>query len=130
MSQSTSRRRLLRVPTLRNARKLRREQTEAERKLWFLLRNRRLMGLKFRRQFPIGNYIADFCCFEKKLIVELDGSQHIDAEVSDRIRTEFLNASGYRVLRLWNHQVLEDEGVALEAILEALKMGQLHPRQA
>ncbi|MGH7813766.1 MAG: endonuclease domain-containing protein [Candidatus Binataceae bacterium] len=109
--------------TLRNARKLRGTQTEAERKLWFLLRNRRLRGIKFRRQFPVGPYIADFCCFQRKLIVELDGSQHIDNEEADRIRTAFLEARGYRVLRLWNHIVLEDEGAALEIVLDALGVG-------
>jgi very-short-patch-repair endonuclease len=108
-------------PILRNARKLRREQTDAERKLWFLLRDRRLVGVKFRRQFPIGRYIADFCCVERKLIVELDGSQHVESGQADEVRTAFLNSCGYRVMRLWNHQVLEDEEVAWEAILEAVR---------
>ena len=79
------------------ARMLRRQQTDAERKLWTYLRAGRLCGMKFRRQHPIGPYCVDFCCVEKKLVIELDGGQH--NEVVDRERTRFLKSEGYSVLR-------------------------------
>jgi very-short-patch-repair endonuclease len=92
------------------ARKLRRETTEAERRLWFELRDRRFFRFKFRRQQPIGPYVADFICFEAMLIVELDGSQHGLPEnaASDRARTAYLTSRGYRVLRFWNGDVDEN----------------------
>ena len=80
------------------ARSLRREMTDAERKLWSGLRGEQL-GAKFRRQHPLGHYIADFVCLEMKLIVELDGSQHADQAVHDARRTEFLNSAGFEVMR-------------------------------
>lgn len=94
------------------ARSLRREQTDAERKLWRELRARRLEGFKFKRQVAIGTYIADFMCFECKLIVELDGSQHLDQLEYDERRTRWLEAQGFRVARYWNIDVqLNPEGV-------------------
>src|SRR5271163_508246 len=90
-----------------NARRLRREQTDAERVLWRHLRGRRMRDAKFRRQFPIGPYFADFCSIELRLIVELDGAQHADHIQHDEVRAAFLNSRGYRVLRFWNSQVLE-----------------------
>ena len=86
------------------ARGLRRRQTEAERKLWARLRDRRLNGLKFRRQAPCGPFVADFLCEEARLIVELDGSQHGDPVnmLTDTARTQQLNALGYEVVRVWN----------------------------
>ncbi len=102
------------------ARRLRRNPTAAELRLNLLLRARRLGGFKFRRQFPIGDYIADFCCYERRLVIELDGGQHAERDKSDRPRTEFINRERFRVLRFWNSEVLtETEGV-LEAILGAL----------
>ena len=80
------------------ARSLRREMTDSERKLWSGLRNEQL-GVKFRRQHPLGHYIADFACLELKLIVELDGSQHADQFAYDARRTEFLNSLGFEVMR-------------------------------
>lgn len=97
------------------ARKLRRNQTDAERKLWYLLRDRRFCGFKFRRQQPIGPYVVDFICFEKGLVVELDGAQHgtDEAVAYDVKRTAFLESQGLRVMRFWNHEVNEDiEGLS------------------
>jgi very-short-patch-repair endonuclease len=104
-----------------DARRLRREQTEAERILWRHLRNRQLRGAKFRRQFPIGAYFADFCSTERRLIVELDGAQHLDRSREDEIRTSFLESEGYRVHRFWNSQVLESVEEVLGAIDELLR---------
>ena len=88
------------------ARRLRRSQSDAEHVLWTRLRAHRFLGLKFRRQHPIGPYIVHFCCIDKKLIVELDGSQHLENANYDSQRTAFLNRQGYRVIRFWNHEVL------------------------
>ena len=106
--------------TTSRARQLRSRQTEAERKLWFLLRDRRLNGAKFRRQVPIGNYIVDFVCQEAKLIVELDGSQHVDQLAYDTARTSWLAGVGYRVQRIWNNDLTENEEGVLTAILNEL----------
>jgi len=90
--------------------------TDAERLLWKHLRNTQLHGLKFRRQQPIGNYIVDFICFENKLVVELDGSQHITNVTNDQLRTMWLENLGYRVIRFWNHDVLKNIAGVLEEI--------------
>jgi len=87
------------------ARSLRAAMTEAERRFWNLVRNRTFEGLKFTRQYPVGPFIADFACREHKLIVEIDGSQHVES-TSDVRRTAFLNREGYSVLRFWNTEVL------------------------
>ncbi|WP_342244376.1 endonuclease domain-containing protein [Pseudomonas sp. OTU5201] len=97
------------------ARKLRTQQTDAESLLWRHLRNRQLSGLKFRRQQPLGPYFADFFCHEHKLIIELDGGQHLESSVDTR-RDAWLAASGFRVLRFWNHDVLQQTDTVLEAI--------------
>lgn len=89
------------------ARSMRRKPTEAEDRLWRELRARRLDRIKFRRQVPIGSYIADFVCLEARLIVEVDGSQHADSK-SDLARTEEMKVRGFRVLRFWNDEVLKD----------------------
>jgi adenine-specific DNA-methyltransferase len=104
------------------ARTLRREQTDVERKLWYALRGRRFLGFKFRRQQPIGPYIADFVCFEAKLVIELDGEQHgDDAHIAyDHARTERLLADGFRVLRFWNGELIENFEGVLEGIERAL----------
>ncbi|HEX9662583.1 MAG TPA: endonuclease domain-containing protein [Candidatus Binatia bacterium] len=97
------------VPILRDrARQLRRNQTDVEKKLWSRLRARQIGGAKFRRQYPIGHFIVDFCCFEGRLVVELDGGQHAEAGALDQRRTEFLVAEGYRVLRFWNNEATEN----------------------
>ncbi len=100
--------------TLDHAREMRRGSTDAERKLWQHLRAGRFDGLKFRRQYPIPPYIADFCCVEKKLVIELDGSQH-SVEV-DATRTACLEAHGFHVLRFWDNDVLLRTDSVLEAI--------------
>jgi len=97
------------------ARDLRRLATEAGRKLWRLLRNRQIDGIKFRRQRPIGRYIVDFVALERNLIVELDGGQHATSTGADRARTERLSIMGFRVVRFWNnHVLLNPEEVILE----------------
>ena len=99
---------------------MRREMTEAELKLWSTLRNRSLVGVKFRRQVPIGNYIADFCCVAHRLIVELDGGQHAEQEAADASRSRFLAAEGFRILRFWNNQVLSGSEFVVAEILAAI----------
>lgn len=95
----------------RRARDMRHVLTDAENKLWFTLRNRQFFGMKFRRQVPVGNYIADFLCFERNLIVEVDGGQHSDS-IYDAKRDSWLQSEGYRVMRFSNHDVLTNmEGV-------------------
>ena len=96
------------------ARKLRKNSTEQERKMWKLLRNRQFYGLKFKRQFPIGEYVVDFICIEKMLIIEIDGGQHNEPEYieKDNRRTEYLKSRGYKVIRFWNSDINENiEGV-------------------
>jgi very-short-patch-repair endonuclease len=113
--------------TLRRAKSLRRELTQAERKLWSVLRNRQLSGAKFRRQQPIGPFIADFVCHDRRLIIEADGGQHADS-IADKRRTSFLESKGYRVLRFWNNDILNNlDGVA-QVIASALSTP--HPAQA
>lgn len=102
------------------ARRLRRNSTDAETRLWLKLRDRRLSGFKFSRQYPVGPYVADFVCRERKLIVEVDGGQHAD-NVRDRIRDDNLSAEGYRVLRVWNTDVLSNMDGVLSAILTELE---------
>ena len=109
-------------PDLRTyARDLRTHQTDAESLLWSLLRNRRLLGLKFRRQYPFNPYILDFYCHEAALAVELDGGQHVEQQVYDRQRTLFLEDKGIKVLRFWNNEVLQQTGCVLEQIYLALE---------
>ena len=104
------------------ARKLRREQSPVERKLWWIVRDRRLAGYKFRRQFPIGKYFADFCCYERKLIVEVDGIQHENTFEADQQREQFLRAAGFRVLRFWGTEICRDQPAVLERIVNFLGM--------
>ena len=106
--------------TVRQARKLRRETTESERFLWKHIRDRQLAGLKFRRQHPIGRYVADFGCEEEKLVVELDGGQHADNVDHDEQRTQYIEKFGYRVVRYWNSEVLSNiEGVMADIRMRA-----------
>ena len=103
------------------AKQLRRGQTESERLVWQHLRRRQLGGCKFRRQQPFGPYIADLVCFEKRLVVEVDGGQHGNNAAYDLARTDWLKIQGFRVLRFWNTEVLQQiEGVK-QAILLALE---------
>ena len=108
-------------PLLERARQLRTAQTDAEARAWSILRGRRLAGYKFRRQYSIGGFIADFCCVERMLVIETDGGQRLERGPEDSARTKYLEACGYRVLRFWNDDVLKNpEGVAV-AILDALQ---------
>ena len=104
------------------ARKLRREQTDAEKALWLRLKNRQLEGVKFRRQQPVGPYIVDLMSFGGKLIIELDGGQHNEEEIKsrDEERVSWLEERGYRVLRFWNNDVLTNTEGVLEKIREVL----------
>lgn len=99
---------------------LRGQMTDAEQKLWMHLRAGRLAGHKFKRQQPLGSYIADFVCFEARLIVELDGSQHLDSP-RDAVRDAWLLANDFRVLRFWNDQALKETDAVLETILRAVE---------
>ena len=103
------------------ARELRQRATEAERVLWERVRNRRLGGLKFRRQHPLGPYIVDFYCAEHRLVVEVDGPIHEGQKERDALRAEYLEMYGYRVLRFMNEDVLTDIEGVLERILAACK---------
>jgi very-short-patch-repair endonuclease len=105
---------------LARVRRLRREATEAEKRLWAHLRARRLDDHKFRHQVWIGPFVADFLCKEAKLIVEVDGSQHAEATDYDARRSGYLAARGYRVLRFWNNDVMNDLASVLEAIRTSL----------
>jgi very-short-patch-repair endonuclease len=105
--------------TVRRARSLRKAASDVENRLWYVLRNRNLDGLKFVRQAPIGPYFADFLCAEAGLIVELDGGQHADSS-ADLRRTAFLNHEGYSVLRFWNNEVNSNRDAVLQAILDTV----------
>jgi very-short-patch-repair endonuclease len=103
------------------ARRLRQDQTAPEYKLWSHLRDRQLLGFKFRRQHPIGPFIADFFCLEAKLVIELDGSQHADESEQDESRTAYLRSRGYTVLRIWNNELIPEIDTALQRIADALE---------
>jgi very-short-patch-repair endonuclease len=104
------------------ARDLRRDQTEAERRLWKLVRNRQLGGFKFRRQYPIDHYIVDFACADARLVIELDGGQHAQRADADADRTRALESCGWEVMRFWNGDVIENERGVAETIIAALKL--------
>ena len=103
-----------------HARDLRTHQTEAEERLWYHLRSRRFLGLKFRRQIPVGPYIADFICHEHRLIIEADGGQHADQAAYDHRRDQWLSRHGYKVLRFWNNAVLTETDAVLAQIRSAI----------
>jgi len=102
---------------LNNAKTLRTNQTEAEQRLWYHLRAHRFMGLKFKRQKPMGRYIVDFLCVERRLIIELDGGQHAEQVAYDQQRDAWLLSQGYTVLRFWNNEVMQQ----LEGVLEQIR---------
>ena len=106
---------------IKRARELRKNPSEAERRLWAHLRYRQLNGHRFRRQHPIGRYIADFACFERRLIIEVDGGQHAVQQGYDSNRSDWLEAQGYKVLRFWNNQVMEDIDSVPFVILQVLE---------
>jgi len=104
---------------INGARQLRRLPTDAEKLFWQSVRNRQIAGAKFRRQWPIDQFIVDFVCLEAKLIVEIDGGQHAD-NLQDLRRTKILTGTGFRVIRFWNHDVLQNKAGVLEALMSAL----------
>jgi very-short-patch-repair endonuclease len=109
------------------ARTLRHNMIEAERRLWQILRSHQIKGHKFRRQVPIGPYIADFVCHEVRLIVEIDGGQHDRSSPQDAERTEFLQNEDYRILRFWNNEILANLDGVHETIAD--KLGRIAPTQ-
>jgi very-short-patch-repair endonuclease len=104
------------------ARRMRRVPTDAEQRLWHLLRSRRLEHLKFRRQAPIGRFIVDFVCHSHKIIIELDGGQHAE-KAADMERDAWLNRIGYRVVRIWNNEMFENPNGVLEHIVSVVAGG-------
>ncbi len=102
---------------LDNAKTLRSHQTKAEQRLWVRLRAHRFLGLKFKRQKPMGRYIVDFVCLEHRLIIELDGGQHTEQAAYDQHRDAWLRSQGYTVLRFWNNDVMQQ----LESVLEQIR---------
>jgi very-short-patch-repair endonuclease len=94
--------------------------TVAESHLWQQLRSRQIHGLKFRRQHPVGKYILDFACIEARLAIEVDGGQHNEMQIHDNQRTAWLEAQGWKVLRFWNNEVLQNIEGVLERVLNAL----------
>jgi very-short-patch-repair endonuclease len=108
------------ITTKTRARRLRRDATEVKRRLWHVLRNRQIEGRKFVRQMPIGPFFADFACRESKLVVELDGAQHA-ISMTDASRTVYLNQRGYRVLRFWNADVIDNIEGVVATIIDTLR---------
>ena len=103
------------------SRNLRRDMTKAEQRLWQMLRSQQTEGHRFRRQVPIGGFIADFVCHAARLIVEIDGGQHDSSAEEEASRTRFLEGEGYRVLRFWNNEVLDNPEGVRSAITENLQ---------
>jgi len=118
--------------TTARARQLRLSQTEVEKRLWYGIRSRQIEACKFRRQAVIGRYIVDFACFDRQLVIELDGGQHVSTIEDDLRRTAWLNSQGYTLLRFWNNDVIENVDGVLERIAEELRrlavsIGSPHP---
>jgi len=107
------------------SRELRKNMTSQERKLWSIIRNRQFFGYRFRRQFPIGQYIVDFICREKKIIIEIDGGQHNEIKniQYDNKRTEYLISEGYKVIRFWNNDVDKNIYGVYEKLKEVFEIG-------
>lgn len=112
------------------SRMLRKNTTDAEKCLWKLLRGRQLKGFRFRRQFPIDTYIADFICLEQRLIIELDGGQHAVTENYAAKRARYLEDQGFRVLRFWNNDVLQNTEGVVTTLLEQLYLPPPQPSPA
>ena len=106
--------------SIERAKELRKSLTEAELRLWGRLKQRQLHGMKFRRQQPIGPFIVDFVCFERRVVVEVDGGQHAERSEYDSERTRWLQSRDYRVLRFWNNEVLAQTDTVAQAIADAL----------
>jgi very-short-patch-repair endonuclease len=105
----------------KRARELRTNLTDAERRLWQKLKRRQVAGVKFRRQQPIGPYIVDFVCLERRVVVEVDGGQHSEQLRQDERRYQWLEAQGYRILRFWNNDVLANTEVVAQTVLDAVE---------
>jgi very-short-patch-repair endonuclease len=101
------------------AKNLRKNLTDSERKLWKYLRAKQFAGLKFRKQEPIGNYIVDFVCYEKRLVIEVDGGQHSQEKYKDGVRDGWLREQGFKVLRFWDNEVLTNIVGVLDLIRES-----------
>jgi very-short-patch-repair endonuclease len=112
---------MVQAPDTIIARKLRKQQTPQEVKVWARLRDRQFLGYKFRRQVPVGRYVVDFYCAEKKLILEVDGGHHMQQETQDRSREEYLHTQGYQVLRFWNSDIEQNLEGVFERIQQALQ---------
>jgi very-short-patch-repair endonuclease len=106
--------------SLGHAKKLRINMTDSERRLWYRLRGHRFGGIKFKRQVPIGPYVVDFACLNRKLVLEIDGGQHAESE-TDKLRDQRLREAGFKVLRFWNNDVLARTNTILELIMSELK---------
>ena len=119
---------MLRIPPniKTNSRKLRSELTEAETHLWQHLKARQVCDKKFRRQHPVGNYILDFACIEARLAIEVDGGQHSEMQSQDNLRTAWLETQGWKVLRFWNNEVLQNIEGVLEKVLNTLKTDKIN----
>jgi very-short-patch-repair endonuclease len=112
---------------LDRARQLRKDLTDTERLVWSKLRNRRFAQFKFRRQVPLGNFIVDFVCFDRRLIVELDGGQHTLQREYDEKRTGWLKSQGFDIVRFWNHEVFQDWDAIEELIWRKLQQNPSPP---
>jgi very-short-patch-repair endonuclease len=110
-----------------NARALRLQSTDAERRLWSHLRRKQIEGVRFRRQFPLGRYIVDFACFDARLIVEVDGGQHAAQQEADQKRQQWLATQGYKVIRFWNNDVLANTEAVVGEIQRAVIGRRAHP---
>lgn len=108
---------------LKHAKALRKQMTDAERRLWYRLRAHRFGGYTFKRQVPIGPYVVDFACLGHKLVLESDGGQHADSS-RDEIRDEWLRQNGFRILLFWNNDVLRQTNAVLEQVLQALEQAE------
>jgi len=102
------------------AKTLRKNLTDSERKLWKYLQAKGFEGLKFRRQEPIGNYIVDFVCYEKRLVIEIDGGQHMEEKSKDGVRDKWFREQGFKVLRFWDNEVLTNIVGVLELIRQSI----------
>ena len=101
--------------------------TDAERRLWHVLRGRQMHGYKFRRQHPFLDFVLDFVCVDARLVLEVDGGQHGENEQADKARTKRLELAGFRVLRFWNNEVMENIEGVYEVVLQTLKEPHPHP---
>ena len=112
--------------TIENSRQLRKNMTLQEKKLWSVIRNRQFFGYRFRRQFPIGQYIVDFICREKKIIIEIDGGQHNEIKniQYDNKRTEYLISEGYKVMRFWNNDIDKNICGVYDKLKEVFEIGE------